>query len=167
MKCSKKMICGLLFTTCFLLLCACAGTVEKHSKSSQNAETAANREKLGVTVMASFYREGGGNLSGVQVCVSIGEDSATYPLNGDEELRLPGFPREGEAELSLLDEGEQRLGGMGLRFTTGAVVDASTDGDGVGHIMLKESTEELALAFTLAEDGSVCCSLRLTQPTEA
>ncbi len=157
----KKVVCGALFTACFLILCACADIVKEDSASA--GETSAAPEAAEVVVNAQFQREDGGELSQTYIQILTGEYDRICALDENEQARLSGLPREGEATLTLLDAGQQPLGSMTLYFTTGAVVDASTDADGDGHIVLKEETRELALTFILYEDRSMVCVLRLSQ----
>lgn len=170
----KKMLCRMLpALACVLLLSGCAGTVRESaspgptvtpadSSSPQPAESSAPAGT--VTVAAKFQREDGTPLPSETVRVSGGGNSMDYPLDSDGELRLSGLPKCGELSLSILDRQGREAVTMSLVFATGAVIDAMTDGDGVGHISLKEDTDEVALDFTWNDDGTLLCSLHLSQP---
>ena len=147
----------LLAAVC-LLLAACADPMAQVPSVPVRDDVVEN-----VVVDASFRREDGGSLSHSSVQISVDGDRTVYPLNATGELWLPGFPQEGEAALALLDQSPRALGDINLIFTTGAVVDASTDNAGTGHIMLREDMQVLGLSFTLGRDGSLYCSLRLAQ----
>lgn len=120
--------------------------------------------KDGVSVEASFRQEDGGPLGESTVRVSSGENSADYPLDARGSLTVSGLPRSGTLTLTVLDGQEQVRGATNLIFSEGAVIDASTDGKGDGHITLKQDTREIALAFLLKNDGTILCALRLEQP---
>lgn len=118
----------------------------------------------GVSVEASFRREDGEALRESTVRVSTEEDSADYPLDGSGALAVSGLPRSGTLTLTVLDGQERVRGATNLTFSEGAVIDASTDSGGDGHITLKHDTREIALVFLLQEDGTILCALRLEQP---
>lgn len=52
---------------------------------------------------------------------------------------------------------------MALSFSEGAVTDATTGEDGVGHITVREDADEVALLFLADEDGALTCTLWLDQ----
>ena len=169
----KKMLeYALLTLACVLLLSGCAGTVKGSTPTGQTAapldepssQPSESAAPVGtVTIEAKFQREDGTPLSGVTIRISDGNDSTDYSLDDGGALLLSGLPKSGERNLSILDQREQEAASMALRFTTGAVIDATTDADGVGHISLKEETDEMALDFTWNDDGSLNCTLRLSQ----
>jgi len=145
----KVLIAGIL-----LLLSGCTGAVpEKPAEISENE----------VAIAASFSQEDGIALCGSTVRFSFGESQTDYSLDANGELRASGLPRVGDLFLTVLDQQEQVQGGMTLSLSEGAVIDATTDEGGVGHITLKGDTEEVRLLFVLKDDGSLLCSLRLTQ----
>lgn len=111
---------------------------------------------------ASFRRPGGQALARGSVRISIGANSRSYPLDENGELRLAGLPREGALLLTLFGQGEQELGNMAVAFSTGAVIDASTDRAGAGYVVVREDTAEVALEFTLCGGGRLRCALLLT-----
>lgn len=117
-----------------------------------------------VFVEASFRQEDGEALGESTVRVSTEEDSADYPLDGSGALAVSGLPRSGTLTLTVLDGQERVRGATNLTFSEGAVIDASTDSGGDGHITLKHDTREIALVFLLQEDGTILCALRLEQP---
>ena len=129
-----------------------------------NDEVPPDTESLegGVSIQASFRREDGGPLDESTVRVSTEEDSADYPLDGGA-LAVSGLPRSGTLTLTVLDGQERVRGVTNLTFSEGAVIDASTDSGGDGHITLKQDTKEIALVFLLQEDGTILCALRLDQ----
>lgn len=165
MKYWKKWRLVPLFTLLSLCLGACSGTVDEGSLSSTRptgAQGAAANLGGELAMDAAFYREDGAALSGGILRLSMGEAHVDSFLNEKGQLRMEGLPREGELSLTLLDDGEQAMGSVTLLLTAGVVIDASMDRDGRGHIILKEDTENIALDFTLREDGSLQCALRLT-----
>lgn len=85
-------------------------------------------------------------------------------LNDNGELEISGLPRAGDLMLTVLDQRNQTQGAISLSFSEGAVIDATTDKNGIGHISLRNDTDEVALLFVLQSDGSLLCSLRLMQP---
>lgn len=170
----KKMLCRMLpALACVLLLSGCAGTVRESvspgpavtpadSSSPQPAESSAPADT--VTIAAKFQREDGTLLPYETVRIFDGGNSVDYLLDGGGALRLSGLSNSGELSLSILDRQGREAVTMSLVFATGAVIDAMTDGDGVGHISLKEDTDEVALDFTWNDDGTLLCSLHLSQP---
>lgn len=117
-----------------------------------------------VSMEASFRQEDGDLLGESTVRVSTEEDSADYLLDGSGVLAVSGLPRSGTLTLTVLDGQERVRGATNLTFSEGAVIDASTDGSGDGHITLKQDTREIALVFLLKSDGTILCALRLEQP---
>ena len=117
----------------------------------------------GVSVEASFRQEDGEALRESTVRVSTETNSADYPLDGSGALAVSGLPRSGTLTLTVLDGQERVRGATNLTFSEGAVIDASTDSGGDGHITLKQDTREIALVFLLREDGTILCTLRLEQ----
>lgn len=114
-----------------------------------------------VSMEASFRQEDGETLRESTVRVSTEADSADYPLDGSGALAVSGLPRSGTLTLTILDGQERVRGATNLTFSEGAVIDASTDSGGDGHITLKQDTREIALVFLLREDGTILCTLRL------
>ena len=117
----------------------------------------------GVSVEAFFRREDGEALGESTVRVSTEDGSADYLLDGSGALAVSGLPRSGTLTLTILDGQERVRGAANLIFSEGAVIDASTDSGGDGHITLKHDTREIALVFLLREDGTILCTLRLEQ----
>lgn len=153
MRATREKICVLFAVTMFLVLYGCSNAIEETP-----AETAENE----LTIAASFLREDGSALCGSTACFSFIEGSVDRPLDDNGELKISGLPRSGDLTLIVLDRQEQEQGAMALSVSEGAVIDAATDEDGVGHITLRRDTEEVALLFTLRDDGSLLCALRLT-----
>lgn len=119
-------------------------------------------------VSARFQAESGDALQGGAAQFS-GEESS-HPLDSGGEIRASGLPRSGELLMTLFDQRQEVRGVITLFFGQGAVIDATTDEDGVGHITVRDDTEEVALLFTLTEDGGLTCALRLPRadpPEEA
>jgi len=150
----KKSICT-LWIAGVLLLSACIGADQEGP-----ADPAENE----VTITASFRQEDGLALCGSTVRFSVEERHTDYFLDDNGELRASGWPRAGDLHLAVLDPQERVQGGMTLSFSEGAVIDATTDEGGVGHIMLRKDTDEVKLVFVLKNDGSLLCSLELIQP---
>lgn len=155
MKARKQTVCiaalGLL-----LALCGCMGAGGEASPDAQ-------AESRKISVAASFSCEDGTSLRGGTVRLAYGETSTEHPLDDAGETSIAGLPRAGELLLTILDRQEQRRGTMTLAFSEGAVIDAVTDENGVGHITARQDTNEIALLFILRDDGSLLCTLRLSQ----
>lgn len=139
-----------------LLVALLSGCVEPGASPSQAPEVGA------LLVAAVFQTESGGALRGV-VQLATGEDSGSYPLDDAGTIRASGLPRSGELLLTLFDQRQEARGVMTLRLEQGAVIDATTGEDGVGHITLKRDTEEMALRFVLTEEGALRCTLWLSE----
>jgi len=151
----KKRI-GTLLIAGALLLAVCIGTAwEKPADTSADAMNE-------VAIAASFSQENGLALCGSTVRFSYEGSRADYSLDDNGEVRASGLPRAGRLSLTVMDRQEQVQGGMTLSLSEGAVIDATTDEGGVGHITLRKDTEEVKLLFVLQDDGSLLCSLRLT-----
>lgn len=118
----------------------------------------------GVSIEASFRQEDGEALGESTVRVSTEEDSADYSLDSSGVLAVSGLPRSGTLALTVLDHQNQIQGATNLTFSEGAVIDASTDSGGDGHITLKRDTKEIALVFLVKKDGTILCALRLEGP---
>ena len=146
----------LLFLGVLFILYGCA-----HIGGDETPE--AEPPEAGVSVEASFRQEGGEALRESTVRVSTETDSADYPLDGSGALAVFVLPRSGTLTLTVLDGQERVRGATNLTFSEGAVIDASTDSGGDGHITLKQDTREIALVFLLQEDGTILCALRLEQ----
>jgi len=151
----RKRICVLFVAGVVLLLSGCAGAAR------EGPEDASAKK---VAIAASFSQEDGIALCDSTVRFSYGESRTDYPLDDKGELRASGLPRAGDLSLTVLDHQEQVRGGMTLSLSEGAVIDATTDAGGVGHITLRKDTDEVKLLFVLKDDGSLLCSLQLTQP---
>lgn len=152
----RKNLIIVSFSFIFLLLFpgGCSRTVEQTDTSADTG---------GLTMKASFGREDGTSLSDCTVRFSDGENSADYQSDQNGTLTVSGLPGEGELTVSVLDGQEEPRGTVTLSFSQGAVIDAVTDEDAVGHITLKEDTREIALTFTLCDDGALQCELRLSE----
>ncbi len=137
-----------------LILSGCSAETNEDG-STKDADSTA------ITIAASFRREDGTALAGGAIRLSDDEDSADYLLDENGELELSGIPREGELTVTVLDRQAQPQETIALSFSQGSVIDVVSDGDGTGHVTLKEDTEEVALNFTLREDNSIRCELRL------
>lgn len=143
----KIYIPALLFMLSLLVFAGCSRTAEQP-------------DTLAVT--AAFEREDKSPLSGDTVRLSHGGDSSDYQLDAEGTLRASGLPRSGEMQLTLLDQREDVQGAMTLSFDQGAVMDAATDQDGVGHITVRSGADEVSLVFTLDESGALQCGLWLS-----
>lgn len=150
----KKYVFLTLFIILLLFFAAYISTVED--------EPAGDAED-GLTLMAGFSGEDGTALGGSTVRLSSGGSGTDYPLDGSGNLQATGLPRSGELLLTVLDAQGQAVGTMTLSISEGAVIDATTGADGVGHITLRRDTDRIAVSFSLLEDGSLQCSLWLAQ----
>lgn len=110
---------------------------------------------------AAFEEEDGTPLSNCTVRLSDGENSADYRSDENGTLTVSGLPTEGELTASVLAGQEEPQGTVTLSFSRGAVIDAVTDENSVAHVTLKEDTREIALRFTLYDDSTLGCELRL------
>lgn len=153
----KKYISVSLFIILLLLFAAYIHTVEDNADPPEDA-------KDDLTLMAGFSKEDGIALSGNTVRLSSGEGGKDYPLDGSGKLQATGLPRNGDLFLTVLDPQGQAAGKMTLSISEGAVIDATTSEEGTGHITLRKDTDIIALSFSLSDDGSLQCSLWLTQP---
>lgn len=120
---------------------------------------AASGEALSIS--AWFQMEDGDALQGSAAQFSVQETS--YPLDSGGRINVPGLPRSGELLMTLFDQRQEVQGVMTLSFDQGAVIDATTGEDGVGHITVRDDTDEVALLFVLDENGSLTCTLWLKQ----
>lgn len=142
----KFYIPALLFMLSLLFFAGCSRTVEQPGT---------------LAVTAAFAQEDRTPLSGNTVRLSHSEDSADYQLDAEGTQRASGLPRSGEMQLTLLDQRQDVQGAMTLSFDQGAVTDAATGQDGVGHITVRNSADEVSLVFTLEENGTLQCALWL------
>lgn len=115
---------------------------------------------------AAFEEENGSPLSGRTVRFSGGENSADYQTDQDGELTIADLPSEGELTIAVLDNREEAQGSITLTLSLGAVIDATTSADGIGHITVRNDTDEVSLLFVLEEDGALMCTLWLTTNIE-
>ncbi len=152
----KKYIAVSLFIILLLFFAAYIHTVEDGTASPHDTEGS-------LTLVAGFSREKGAALGNSIVRFSSGENDVDYSLGGSGELQITGLPRHGDLYLTVLDPQGQSIGTMTLRFSEGAVIDATTSEDGTGHITLRGDTEVIALFFSLTESGSLQCDLWLTR----
>ena len=126
----------------------------------------ADEEEL--SVAALFQTENGDTLHGSAVCFSTGTDSGYCQVDNDGTASVSGLPRSGELLLTLFDPQQEVQGAMTLFFDEGAVTDAMTGEDGVGHVTVRRDAREVALLFILTEDGGLRCTLWLagTAPSD-
>ena len=152
----RKNLMFVLFSFIFLLLFleGCSRTVK---------QAAGSGDAGGLTMKAAFEREDGTPLSRCTVRFSDGENSADYQSDQNGTLTLSGLPGEGELVVTVLDGQEEPRGTVTLSFSQGAVIDAVTDENSVGHVTLKEDTREIALRFTLYDDNTLECKLQLSE----
>lgn len=135
-----------------LFLSGCAG-------SGPPAPEPAGEDGLSVTAL--FQTESGEPLQGGAAQFSAGESSGSCPLDGGGAINVSGLPRSGDLLLTLFDRRQEVRGAMTLSFTEGAVIDATTGEDGVGHITVRSDTDEVVLLFILEEGGALRCTLWL------
>ena len=145
------------FIAFILFLGSCSRTVE---------QTENRGDPGGLTLKAAFEKENGTALSNCTVRFSDGENSADYQADQDGALTISGLPTGGELTASVLDGREEPQGTVTLSFSRGAVIDAVTGEDGVGHITIRSDTDEVALLFVLQEDGVLTCALWLATNAE-
>lgn len=154
MKRGKILIVSFLFIISLLFSGGCSHTVEQTNGDGSGGSLA---------IAACFQREDGTALSHSTVRLSDGENSQDYPADREGCLHVSGLPTGEALEVSVLDGQGELLGTITLTFTQGAVIDAVTDENAVGHITLKEDTREIALTFTLCDDGALECELQLSE----
>lgn len=150
----KKYVYISLFIILLLFFTVCIHTVEDDTVEDAKDD---------LTLMAGFSREDGIALGDNTVRLSSGESGTDYPLDGSGKLQITGLPRHGNLLLTVLDPQGQAIGRMTLSISEGAVIDATTSEDGIGHITLRRDTDIIAISFSLLDDGSLQCSLWLTQ----
>lgn len=114
-----------------------------------------------LSIEAVFQTESGDALHGSASCFSTGTSGDNYQVDSDGTASIPGLPRNGELRLTLFDQRQEVQGTIMLSFSEGAVIDAMTDEEGVGHITVRNDTSEVALMFVLTEDGTLRCTLWL------
>lgn len=117
----------------------------------------------GLCVAALFQTESGDALHGSAACFATQTYSGCRQVDRDGTVSITGLPRDGELRLTLLDRRQEVQGAITLSFSRGAVIDAMTGEDGVGHITIRDDTSEVALMFVLAEDGALRCTLWLAR----
>ena len=142
-----------------LLLPGCAG---------MGAEPPGEADEDGLSVAALFQTESGDALHGSAACFSAEVDGSCCQVGSDGTASVSGLPRRGKLLLTLFDRQREVQGTMTLSFDEGAVTDAMTGEDGVGHITVRRDTREVALLFILTEDGRLRCTLWLagTAPSD-
>lgn len=114
-----------------------------------------------VAVSARFRSESGTALSGGEASLTVSDTRASFSLDETGEIRVSGLPREGTVDLTLYDGRDREKGHTTIHFSTGAVIDASTDDEtGDGYVTTRADTEAVALQFTLGASG-LRCALRL------
>ena len=153
----------LLFTFLLLFSGGCADTVEEKTSPSSSPPPASSggAGEGGLAILASFQREDGSPLTGRSIRLSAGGESAEYPLDDRGELRVSGLPRKMTLEVTVLDGEAGPQGAITISFSEGTVIDASTDTEGAGYVVVKEDTEAVSLLFVLCDDGSIQCDLDL------
>lgn len=153
MKRGGFWIVPLLFITSILFFGGCSCTVEQPDGSGSPGR---------LTMRAAFEEENGTPLSGCTVRFSGRENSADYQADQDGVLTIAGLPSDGELTVTVLDSREETQGSMTLTFSLGSVIDATTSTDGMGHITVRNDTDEVSLLFILEEDDALTCALWLT-----
>ncbi len=149
---------GAVLLLLLLLLSGCAGI---------GAEPPEKDDEDEISVSALFQTENGDALHGSAACFSTEAHSEHCQVDSEGIANISGLPRSGELLLTLFDQQQEVQGAMTLYFDQGAVIDATTGQDGIGHITIRNDTSEVALIFILEEDGSLQCTLWLarTVPT--
>lgn len=143
-----------------LLLAGCGDAPEESPPPTATPEAAepSGQTTTLVTVTARLQREDNTPLAGETVQISIGGSDTDYTLDENGALQVPDVPVAEGFTLSLAQGAS-----IPVTFSTGAVIDAATGSDGVGYVTLKAFTKEVALCFTLGEDGALSCALQLSQ----
>ena len=113
-----------------------------------------------ISLTARFQDSSGDVLSSGAIRVLRGGQSADHALE-DGDLCLAQLSRGEALTLILLDAQGAELGRTTVRFSTGAVIDASTDAAGTSFVTLKPDTASVDLVFSLRGDGALACALRL------
>lgn len=148
----QKMVTALLL---LLLLSGCASMGAAPSEGGDEDE---------LSIAALFQTENGDALHGSAAYFSTEANGDYYQVDSDGTVSIFGLPRNGELLLTLFDQQQRVQGAMTLSFDQGAVIDAMTSEDGVGHITVRNDTREVALIFVLTEDGGLRCALWLASP---
>ena len=113
-----------------------------------------------VAVTARFLSKSGEAFSGGEAKLTVEEVCASFPLDETGEIRVSGLPRDGTVDLTFCGGLDREEGHTTLHFSTGAVIDASTDEAGDSYVTTRADTEAVALQFTVSE-GILRCALRL------
>ena len=160
METRKKCVCALGLLLILFALGSFISTKETRAALPAEPENT-------LTIMAELSWPEGPPLRCDTVRLSFGNTNSNYQLGAAEVFQISGLPRSGEVLLSVLDQQKRPLGTMTLSLSEGAVIDAVTGEDGIGHIMLRKDTEVLPLSFSLTGSGSIRCGLWLTKPGSA
>lgn len=118
-------------------------------------------EDRALSVAAVFQTESGDPLQGGAARFSAGGYGVSGLLDDRGAVSVSGLPRSGELLLTLFDRQQEVQGVMTLFLDQGAVIDATTGEDGVGHITVRSDTDEVVLLFILEEGGALRCTLWL------
>lgn len=135
-----------------LLLSGCAGMGAWSPEKTEEDE---------LSIAALFQTESGDTLCGSAVNFSAEADSESCQVDSEGIASVSGLPRSGELLLTLFDPQQEIQGAMTLALDQGAVIDATTGENGVGHITIRNDTREVALIFVLTENGTLQCTLWL------
>lgn len=136
-----------------LLLPGCAG---------MDAAPAGKADEAELSVAARFQTESGDALQGA-ACFSTETDSRCCRMDSDGTVSVSGLPRDEKLLLTVFGRQQEVQGAMTLLFDRGAVTDAMTGEDGVGHITVRHDAGEVALIFILEEGGALRCALWLAR----
>lgn len=134
-----------------LLLLLLAGCAAPHETADED----------GLAIAALFQSESGDAFHGSTAYFSTEAGSSSCRVDRDGTASISGLPRNGELLLTLFDQRQETQGTIMLSFSEGAVIDAMTDEDGVGHVTVRNDTREVALIFVLTEDSTLRCTLWL------
>ena len=113
----------------------------------------------GLTLAFTLLDAGGAPLSDASLQLTIGEDQADYPAEGDGTLTVGGLPQIGTVELALTDSAGAELGALELQVSEGSVTDAVDNGDGTASLTVLAESDEAALTLTLGDGGTLRCAL--------
>lgn len=114
-----------------------------------------------LSIAALFQTENGDTLNGSAACFTTEANSDHCQVDSEGAASVSGLPRSGELLLTLFDPQQEVQGAMTLSLGQGAVIDATTSENGVGHIAVRNDTSEVVLIFILTGDGTLQCTLWL------
>lgn len=177
MKKNKWMILG-LGTALMLTMAACSQQeaeetasptpdptntpVQEEIVESPAAEPEEGAEAT-LTMTASFADEAGALLADTSVRFTVGDVEAEYVTAEDGTLTVASLPREGTLEVAVLDMDGQETASAVLEISEGSVTDVTAQEDGTIAVTLLSDTDQLSLSFVQENDGTLSCTLELSE----